>query len=216
MAAAISGYTGIARREPGGWKAPLLLGAGIGGLILAIGILLSLISSLTALGAVAGGSTAVMFAVIAVALGGFLFWAARRSQVQKRARRYGQRAFVVEYARSRGLDHEDPRAFHARFLRLDLPGPARNVMYGRHPATDRETRVLLCSDPSGQSAGFEVAVVPAAEDGAPVQPPQAEGLSVRVGDGYAVASRPTAADTGPSIAGLDAVARAAATSSASS
>ena len=208
MATAISGYRGIARREPGGWKAPLLLGGGIGGLILAIGVLVSLISSLSDFGAVAGGSTAVMFALIAIALGGFLFWAARRSQVQKRARRYGQRAFVVEYARSRDLEHEDPRAFHARFLRVGLPGPARNVMFGRHPATQRETRVLLCTDQSGQSAGFEVAVVPAPDGAAPSEPAASgDGALVLVEDGHVVASRPTARDVGPSVDGLDAVAR---------
>jgi hypothetical protein len=211
MAAAISGYTGIARREPGGWKAPLLLGGGIGGLILVIGIPVSLASGgLSDFGAFATGSTAITFLLFALGLGGFLFWAARRSQVQKRARRYGQRAFVIEYARSRDLEQEDPKAFHARFLRVRLPGPARNVMYGRHPATDREMRLLLCSDQSGQSAGFEVAVAPVGEGATADANNRTEGTTVRIDDGYAMAFRATPPETGPSIEGLDAVARAAA------
>jgi hypothetical protein len=208
MATAISGYRGVARREPGGWKAPLLLGGGIGGLILVIGVPVSLASGgLSDFGAFAAGSTAITFLLLAVGLGGFLFWAARRSQVQKRALLYGQRAFVVEYARSRGLEHEDPKAFHARFLRLDLPGPARNVMYGRHPATGRETRLLLCSDPSGQSAGFEVAVVPTAGLTAGAAAGTEQNVAVSVDDGYVVASKPAPSDAGPSIEDLDAVAR---------
>jgi hypothetical protein len=207
MATAISGYRGVARREPGGWKAPLLLGFGIGGLVVLIGILVSAISSLTALGGIAAGSTAVTFVFIGVGLGVFLFWAARRSQVQKRALRYGQRAFVVEYARSRGLEHEDPKAFHARFLRLDLPGPARNVMFGRHPATDRETRLLLCSDPSGRSAGFEVAVGPTTGLTTGTAAVTEESIAVSVDDGYVIASKAAPSDAGPSIEGLDAVAR---------
>jgi len=192
MMSAIRGYEKVARREPGGWKAPMLLGGGIAALILVLTIPFSLVAGgLSDFGVLAAGSTAVTMVLAAIAIGGFLFWAARRSQVQKRAMRYGQRAFVIKYAAARGLEHEDPRAFHARFLRLDLPGPARNVMFGRHSVTGRETRVLLCSDPSGASAGFEVALVAGP-------------------DGPAVASQATPAQTGPSVEGLDDVARRAA------
>lgn len=194
MVSAIRGYERVARREPGGWKAPILLGGGIALLILVLTVPFSLIAGgLSDFGVLAAGSTAVTMVVAAIGIGGFLFWAARRSQVQKRAQRYGQRAFVIEYAAARGLEHEDPRAFHARFLRLDTPGPARNVMFGRHSVTDRETRVLLCSDPSGQSAGFEVAVVAGKR-------------------GPAVIHQPAQSGTGPSVAGLDDVARRAAES----
>ena len=64
-------------------------------------------------------------------------------------------------------------------------------MFGRHSVTDRETRVLLCSDPSGQSAGFEVAVVAGR-------------------DGPVVVHQPTQPGTGPSVEGLDDVSRRAA------
>ena len=191
MMSAARAYKGVASREPGGWKAPILLGGGIALLILVFTIPFSLLFGLTDFGAFGAVATAVTMGFSAIAIGGFLLWAARRSQVTKRALRYGQRAFVVQYAAARGLEHEDPKAFHARFLRLDLPGPARNVMFGRHSETDRETRVLLCSDPSGQSAGFEVAVVPG--PGGPV-----------------VISQATAAGVGPSVAGLDDVSRRAA------
>jgi len=83
------------------------------------------------------------------------------------------------------------------------------VMYGRHPQTGRETRILLCQDPTGTTAGFEVAVVPARDAGAPADPHRDGDITVRADDGYIVAFRATEAGAGPSIAGLDAVARAA-------
>jgi hypothetical protein len=209
MMSAMRGYEGIARREPGGWKAPILLGGGIALLVFVVTVPTSFLFGAIDFGTFGAAASAITMGTIAVALGGFLFWAARRSQVQKRAQRYGQRAFVVEYAAARGLEHEDPKAFHARFLRVGLPGPARNVMYGRHPQTGRETRILLCQDPTGTTAGFEVAVVPPPDAGARADPPRDGDITVRADDGYIVAFRATEAGAGPSIAGLDAVASAA-------
>jgi len=138
----------------------------------------------------------------------FVFWAARRSQVHKRAMRYGQRAFVHQYAASRGLREEDERAFHAHFMRLDLPGPARNVMLGRPAAIGRDARVLLCSDPSGDSPGFEAVVVEAPGGAAPsLDLPPDEDTKLELQDGYVVAHRRTAPGVGPSVEGLDALCR---------
>ena len=208
MITARDGYRGIARREPGGLKSPLLLAAGVGLVIMLFTLPIGLLSDLAYFGALGAAAAAAITALIAIAIGGYLFVLARRSQIDRRALRYGPRAFVNEYAAARGLKQEDAKAFHARFLRVKLPGPARNVLYGRHPATARETRLLLCSDQSGQSAGFEVAVVPAAEGAVSADAPSRDGISVLVDDGYAIASRPTPSDTGPSVEGLDRVARA--------
>lgn len=200
MVSAIRAYGSVASREPGGWKAAILLGGGIGLLVLVFTVPFAFV-----FGDFGGATTAVSGVIVALLLGGFLFWVARKSQVQKRAQRYGQRAFVAQYAASRGLENEEPTAFHARFLRVELPGPARNVMFGRHRVTDRETRVLLCSDQSGASAGFEVAVV---QGQAGQEGPAAAGddsVTVEAKNGYVVASRPTKGGVGPSIAGLDEV-----------
>jgi hypothetical protein len=208
MMSAMRGYEGIARREPGGWKAPILLGGGIALLVFVVTVPMSFLLGGFDAGTFGGVVSAITMAIVAIGLGVFLFWAARRSQVQKRAQRYGQRAFVVEYAAARGLEHEDPKAFHARFLRVGLPGPARNVMYGRHSQTERETRILLCQDPTGTTPGFEVAVIPAPDGAAPADSRDGD-ITLRVDDGYIVAFRAAEAGAGPSIAGLDAVARAA-------
>ena len=123
MMSAARAYKGVARREPGGWKAPILLGGGIALLIGVFTIPFSLLFGLTDFGVLGAAATAIFMGFAAIAIGGFLFWAARRSQVTKRALRYGQRAFVIQYAAARGLEHEDAKAFHARFLRLELRGP---------------------------------------------------------------------------------------------
>ncbi len=162
---AMTAYRTVARKEPGAWGPALKLGGGIALLLLVLTVPVAVLSAglIGGVGGLVGILLVPTFFAIALGLGGFLFVAARRSQISKRALRYGQRAFVHEYARSRGLEEEDEKAFHARFLRLDLPGPARNVMRGRLPGTNREGRVLLCSDLGGTSAGFGVVVIPAPE-----------------------------------------------------
>jgi hypothetical protein len=208
MMTAVRAYHQVASRAPGGWTAAILLGGGVGLLVVMVTVPFGLLFGFADFGTFGALISAVGAAIAGVWLGGFLFSVARRSQVQRRAQRYGQRAFVHQYARSRRLDEEDARAFHARFLHLDLPGPARNVMFGRHPATGRETRVLLCSDPSRQSPGFEVAVVEApAGAAASLDPPTDETTKLELHDGYIVAHHPTAAGVGPSVAGLDALCR---------
>ena len=199
MMSAVNAYRKIAAREPGAWKPAILLGGGIGLLVLVFTV-----PSGFLFGDFGGAATAITGILIAIALGGFLFVAARQSQVQKRAMRYGQRAFVHQYASSRGLREEDERAFHARFLRLDLPGPARNVMFGRPAGIGRDARVVLCSDLSGASAGFEVVIVQIAEAGARLDlSPDGDPVTVEAQDGHLVAYRPTKPETGPSLASLD-------------
>ena len=154
-------------------------------------------------------------AAVAIGFGGWLTWVAHRSQVRKRALLYGQRAFVHEYAASRRLRREDEREFHARFLHLDLPGPARSVMFGRPAGIDRDARLLLCSDTSGASAGFEAAVVEAAATAGAIDEPAGEdGIAVETQGGCVVAYRPTKPGVGPSVEGLDAVSRRAAAAAA--
>jgi hypothetical protein len=204
MMSAVTAYEKIAAREPGGWKPAILLGGGIGLLVMLFTVPFAFV-----FGDFGGVTTAVSGIVIGVLLGWFLFWVARKSQVQKRAHRYGQRAFAQQYAASRDLEHEDPTAFHARFLRLDLPGPARNVMFGRPAGIAREARVLLCSDPSGTSAGFEVVVIPAPDGtaGAPASPAGDDSAKLELQGGYLVVYRPVQPGTGPTLEGLDSLAR---------
>ena len=98
---AIRGYEGVARREPGGWKAPILLGGGVTlAVIVRHGVRSASSSGLADFGVFGAALAAFTTVLAAIGVGGFLFWAARRSQIQKRAQRYGQRAFVNEYAAS--------------------------------------------------------------------------------------------------------------------
>jgi hypothetical protein len=100
---------------------------------------------------------------------------------------------------------EDPRAFHAAFAALNLPGEAFAVLHGRLPGTSLTGRLLCCAerrmdlpddiralltDPGGP-VGCDVAVLavdPAATPTAPEGEPQ-DGLRVAVADGVLTAWR---------------------------
>ena len=215
LISAARAYRGVARHGRGVWGRAILLGGGVGLLVVVVTLPFAFLFGFADFGAFGAVAYSVTMAALAIGLGGWLTWVAYRSQVQRRALLYGQRAFVHEYAASRDLRLEDEREFHARFLHLDLPGPARSVMFGRPAGVDRDTRLLLCSDPSGASAGFEVAVVEAsATTGAIDEPAGEDGIAVETQAGCVIAYRPTKPGVGPSVAGLDAVSRRAATAAA--
>lgn len=110
---------------------------------------------------------------------------------------------VVQIADERGMAVEDPRAFHAAFPGLNVPGEAFGVLRGRLPGTTLTGRLLcgaerrmvlpddfrkVLTNPGG-SAGSDVAVVAVRAD-APATPPEGElvdGLRVAVADGVLTA-----------------------------
>jgi hypothetical protein len=112
---------------------------------------------------------------------------------------------VVEIADERGLAVEDPRAFHAAFGALNLPGEAFAVLHGRLPRTQLTGRLLCCAerrmdlpddirallkDPGGP-VGCDVAVLavdPAATATAAEGEAQ-DGMRVAVADGVLTAWR---------------------------
>ena len=112
---------------------------------------------------------------------------------------------VVQIADARGLAVEDPRAFHAAFPGLNLPGEAFGVLRGRLPGTALTGRLVCCaerplalpddfraflSDPGG-AVGCDVVVVPVAPEAAPT-PPEGEpcgSLRIAVADGVLTAWR---------------------------
>ena len=112
---------------------------------------------------------------------------------------------VVEIADARGLAVEDPRAFHAAFSGLNVPGEAFAVLHGRLPGTPLTGRLLCCAerrmalpddirallkDPGG-AVGCDVAVL-AVDPGAAPTPPEGEpedDLRVAVADGVLTAWR---------------------------
>lgn len=66
--------------------------------------------------------------------------------IRRAAARYGQEAFVREYARSRGLALEDGRRFHSDHVRLPLPGVASHALRGRFGEAELEAELVLLSD----------------------------------------------------------------------
>ena len=116
---------------------------------------------------------------------------------------------VAQIAGERGMAVEDPRAFHAAFPGLNVPGEAFGVLRGPLPGTRLTGRLLSCAerpmvlpddfrkflkDPGG-AAGCDVAVVAVRAD-APATPFEGEaegGLRVAVADGVLTAwrGRPT-------------------------
>jgi hypothetical protein len=112
---------------------------------------------------------------------------------------------VVQIADARGLAIEDPRAFHAAFPGLNVPGEAFGVLRGRLPGTALTGRLLCCAerpmalpddfrefltDPGGV-VGCDVVVLPAAPE-VPRTPPEGEpcgSLRIAVADGVLTAWR---------------------------
>ena len=112
---------------------------------------------------------------------------------------------VVQIADERGMALEDPRALHAEFPGLNVPGEAFGVLHGRLPGTALSGRLLCCAerpmvlpddirkfltDPGGP-AGSDVAVVAVNAD-APPTPPEGEpegDLRIAVRDGVLTAWR---------------------------
>ena len=112
---------------------------------------------------------------------------------------------VVAIADERGMALEDPRAFHAAFGALNLPGEAFAVLHGRLPATPLTGRLLCCAerrmdlpddirallkDPGG-GVGCDVAVL-AVDPGAAATLAEGEaedGMRVAVADGVLTAWR---------------------------
>ena len=124
---------------------------------------------------------------------------------------------VVQVADERAMTVEDPRAFHAAFPGLNVPGEAFGVLHGRLPGTTLTGRLLCCAerpmllpddfrefltDPGG-AAGSDVAVL-AVRDDVPPTPPEGEiagDLRVAVADGVLTAwrLRPSWQANGPAL-----------------
>jgi hypothetical protein len=112
---------------------------------------------------------------------------------------------LVEIADARAMAVEDPRAFHAAFPELNIPGEAFGVLHGRLPGTELTGRLLCCAerpmalpddvrkllhDPGGP-VGCDVAVVAVDADAAPTVP-EGEidgGLRFAIADGVLTAWR---------------------------
>jgi hypothetical protein len=112
---------------------------------------------------------------------------------------------VVAIADERGMAVEDPRAFHAAFPGLNVPGEAFGVLHGRLPGTALTGRLLCCAerpmvlpdearklltDPGG-AVGCDVAVIPVDPGATPTAPEgETDGdLRVAVADGVLTAWR---------------------------
>jgi hypothetical protein len=122
-------YLPIAAREPGPWAKSLLVGA-----VVSAGVFARTLQD-------GAGDVA-----LAVGLGVVALVIAALGLIRQGAARYGQEAFVREYARSRGLALEDGRRFHARNVRLPLPGIADHALKGRLGARKLEAELVLLSD----------------------------------------------------------------------
>jgi hypothetical protein len=112
---------------------------------------------------------------------------------------------LVAIADERAMAVEDPRAFHAAFPDLNVPGEAFGVLHGRLPGTAVTGRLLCCAerpmalpddvrkllrDPGG-AVGCDVAVV-SVDGGVAATPPEGEShgdLRVAVADGVLTAWR---------------------------
>jgi hypothetical protein len=153
MEAAIRAYMPVARRQPGAWLPALGIGCGVGFAAILATVPFGLIFF--------GGDRIllIVYVTVGVLLGGFLFLAARSSQVDKRATEYGRQAFVEQYAKSRNLEIEDPDAFHRKFMRIDFPGKAVCVFSGTLPGGRRKGHLALIHNPSGDVA-YQLAMLP--------------------------------------------------------
>lgn len=196
-------YMQVAREEGGTTGPALKMGSGAGLAVVLVTVpipplLLALL--LGTAGLAIGIVVDLLYLAIAFGAGAFFFRMTRRSQIDKRAAAYGKIALIDSYARKRGLEVVDPRAFHAEFMRIDFPGPARFVMRGKLPGIDLEGFLLLCHDPA-QGAGYHLAMMPTAAHGAD----GGDGFSAEVQLGQLLVYSPVDSSTGASVAGLDAV-----------
>jgi hypothetical protein len=124
---------------------------------------------------------------------------------------------VVQVADERGMAVEDPRAFHAAFPGINVPGEPFGVLHGRLPGTALTGRLLCCAErpmdlPAdflafltnpGGPVGSDVVVVAVDRD-APAAAPEGEvedGLRVAIADGVLTAwrLRPSWQADGPAL-----------------
>jgi hypothetical protein len=198
MEEAIRAYTPVARRQPGSWGPAFMLGCGVGFAAILVLVPFGLLFF--------AGDRILLTVYVAVGLllGGFLFLAARSSQVDRRATEYGKQAFVEQYAKSRNLEIEDPDAFHRKFMRIDFPGKAVCVFAGTLPGGRRKGHLALIHNPSGEVA-YQLAMLPTRSKRAHPEPDgPAQDLQANVQNGeLLVYSHVDGKMGGATTAGLD-------------
>jgi hypothetical protein len=196
---AIAAYEDKAGGGPGVYGRAFLLAGGIGSAFLVIAAIL------LALGAIFAAATLVFGGLAAFWV---LFPMAVKGPRQRRASEWGKLAFATEAARAEGWELEDPAAFHERWPNIALPGPVRRLWRGT-AADGSPFRVALFNDAAGTGvrSGYEALVVERG-DGPPPVPEGAECETVE-GDGIVALYRSTPLETGPTLAGLQELARAA-------
>jgi hypothetical protein len=112
---------------------------------------------------------------------------------------------VVKVADERGMAVEDPRAFHAAFPGINVPGEPFGVLHGRLPGTALIGRLLCCAERPmdlpddfrafltnpGGPAGSDVAVVAVDRDASATSPDGEveDGVRVAIADGVLTAWR---------------------------
>jgi hypothetical protein len=196
---AIAAYEKKAGGGPGVYARAFLLAGGISCVFLVIG---------TILAAIGAYLEAISCFGLAVGLFWFLFKLAVKSPRLRRASEWGKIAFANEAARAQGWELEDPAAFHERWPNVALPGPVRRLWRGT--ATDGSTfRVALLNDAAatGARSGYEALILESGGKAPPV--PEGEACESVEGDGIVTLYRSTPLQSGPTLAGLQELGRAA-------
>ncbi len=138
-------YRRVAAREPGLWLLSLLGGAAVAGAV----SIEALAEGRATPGDLAASAVIGIVALFGLAAG--LIWG--------RARRYGQEAFIREYARSRGLELRSGRRFQGDHMRVALPGVAEHAMRGWLRDAGAQAELVLAADRTNRGSPVHYAVL---------------------------------------------------------
>lgn len=176
VATAMRQYRDIGMRT---WR-PWFYGFAAFLLSLAIGIVLGGIGFISDGSSDSGGA---FLAGVALVLGspviGYFGW---KKFVDDRAIRIGRAAFTGEYAKSRGLQAQQPRLLQARNMQLRFPGVAEAALSGKLPGTDLDaTLVMSAAGMASNRAEYNVLI---SEEPRPLEIP----ANADLGDGLSAAA----------------------------
>jgi hypothetical protein len=195
---AIAAYEDKAGGGPGVYGRAFLLAFGISSAFFVVAAILFVF------GAIFAAGTCIF---VGLATFWLLFPMAVRNPRLRRASEWGKVAFGHEVARAEGWELEDPAAFHERWPNIALPGPVRYLWRGT--GSDGSTfRVALLNDAAGAGtrSGYEALIVERGEG--PLPAPEGAECEIVEGDGIAALYRSTPLQSGPTLAGLQELARA--------